>query len=141
MAAVLDRDERRIAAARRELHSRRTGRAGVGTCPGCGELVVLVVYTPKNRFEPAARPQHRRTRRRGPVEGDAPRLVFDYPAAARTNTYANYASTNAYQVARLLPDPDDAESLLPPLADHEVRLCLHIARHSECEPYLTAPKN
>jgi len=138
--ATLEREPRQVTAGRKELYSRRTGRAGVGPCPGCGELVVLVVYVPKDRFEPAARPQHRRSRRRGRVQGDAPRLVFDFREQARTNEYANYATTNAYERARLLPDPDDEDSLLPPLADHEIRLCLHIARHPECEPFLTAPK-
>src|SRR3546814_5957506 len=118
--ATLARDSRQVTAGRKELYSRRTGRAGVGPCPGCGELVVLVVYVPKDRFEPAARPQHRRSRRRGRVQGDAPRMVFDFPASARTNTYANYASTNAYQLARLLPKPEEeATSLLPPLADRQ----------------------
>lgn len=161
MAGVLAREDRAIAEGRRELYSRRTGRGGVGPCPNpqCfvrdisgvqvrdehGQLmrsqVVLVTYVPKNRFEPALRPTARRTRRRGGVEGDAPRLVFDFPAAARGNTYANYASTNAFERARLLPDPEDeATSLLPPLMDHEIRLCLHIARHPECERYLTHPR-
>lgn len=138
---IVMRDPKEVAAARKELYSRPTGRAGVGPCPGCKELVVLVVYVPKDRFEPAHRTSPRRRRRRGQHEGDAPRLVFDFPAAARTNAYANYATTNYYARARLLPDPEDeAESLLPPLQDHEIRICVHIARHQECEPYITAPK-
>lgn len=117
MATLQQRESREIAADRKELYGRRIGRAGIGPCPGCGEQVVLCRYVPKV-----------------PRPGPHPSLVFDYPAAARTNTYANHASTSSLLTARLVTDDH-------PLEDHEIRLVPHIARHPECELYLTGPKS
>lgn len=115
--AVLSREDRAVAESRKALYARRIGRAGVGECPGCGGQVVLCRYVPKV-----------------PKPGPHPSLVFDFPAAARTNTYANHASTSSFLTARLITDDH-------PLEDHEIRIVPHIARHPECEPFLTGPKS
>ena len=109
-------DPRKVATARKALYQRRIGRAGVGKCPGCGGLVVLCRYVPK-----VLRP------------GTRPVLVFDFPAAARGNTYANHATTSSFLTARLITDD-------LPLEDHEIRVVPHIARHPECGPFLTGPR-
>lgn len=97
-----------------EVYTRPAGRAGVGPCPGCGDLIVMCVY------EPVLPRQHVPKRKR----------AFDYPPSPPGDEYANHASLPGLSRAWLIT-PDR------PFIDGDKRLVPHLATHPQCTPYLT----